>query len=583
MAYSHVPHLVIRNTTFWFRMAVPKDIFRRTGFLEFKGSLRTRDPAVAKLLARRLSGDFEQLIARLRHMEELSHEKLQALVRGYFQGLIDKGKETIACMRDDAMADFEQETALTQRDLDALRKELTSRQFRQVIKGAAMDILAGAGVEPKAVSPSGFADLYEGVLRAEIESLRIQVARLEGRPWNTSPGDPLFQGLSVENYPPLPLLPGQEPPEAIPAPQGKTLSEVQREFVALKSKGEWEEDTRKDYERVLRWLLEVIGPDCPVDKVATSHVKEFRDMLLKIPANYSKMAHLKGMSLKELVALPPGEKTLSLKTVDKYFGMQRTFFHWCVAEDYLQKVPGEKLTLPAPPPASEARYPYSPEQLNKIFSSPVYTGSKSLGRRSTPGSLIVRDGRYWIPLVALFTGARLGEIVQLLVSDIKERDGCVFFDLNQYGGEKKNFKTESSKREVPIHPGLVDLGFMGYVGALRQKAPKGPLFPDINEGTGKDFSDAFSKWYGRYVREIDAWAEKTAFHSYRHNFKNALDKGGVQVSLSYALMGHADSSVHAAYGSKPSIKQLAEAMSMVKFEVDLSHLFSESHQSTTDT
>ncbi|MBB6249516.1 site-specific integrase [Nitrospirillum iridis] len=572
MAYSHVPHLVIRNTTFWFRMAVPKDISRRTGFLEFKGSLRTRDPAVAKLLARRLSGDFEQLIARLRHMEELSHEKLQALVRGYFQGLVDKGKETIACMRDDAMADFEQETALTQRDLEALRKELASRQFRQVIKGAAMDILAGAEVEPKAVSSSGLADLYEGVLRAEIESLRIQVARLEGRPWNTSPGDPLFQGLGVESYPPLPLLPGQEPPEAVSAPKGKTLSEVQQEFVALKSKGEWEEGTRKDYERVLRLLLEVIGPDCPVDKVTTPHIRDFRDMLLKLPANYAKMAALKGKSLKELVALPAGQKTLSLKTVDKYFGMQRTFFHWCVAEDYLQKVPGEKLKLPTLPSASDARYPYSPEQLQKIFSSPVYTGSKSLGRRSTPGSLIVRDGRYWIPLVGLFTGARLGEIIQLLLSDVKERDGCSFFDLTEDDEKNQHLKTKASKREIPIHPGLVELGFMGYVNALRHKNPKIPLFPDINLGNGKNYSDAFSKWYGRYSTQVGFKKKKTAFHSFRHNFIDALEEAAIPAKIGFALVGHVDNSVHGSYGSRPSIKALAEAMEKIKFDVDLVHL-----------
>ncbi|SDX44390.1 hypothetical protein SAMN05444276_106126, partial [Paracoccus sanguinis] len=56
--------------------------------------------------------------------------------------------------------------------------------------------------------------------------------------------------------------------------------------------------------------------------------------------------------------------------------------------------------------ARDAVLPFSQEDLRRLFRSPVWTGSRSPSRRLEPGTEIIRDGLYWLPLLAAYTGAR---------------------------------------------------------------------------------------------------------------------------------------------------------------------------------
>ena len=68
---------------------------------------------------------------------------------------------------------------------------------------------------------------------------------------------------------------------------------------------------------------------------------------------------------------------------------------------------------------------------------------------------------YWIPIIALYTGMRLEEIGQLLVSDIKCKNSIWYFDVNS--SEDKQLKNKSSVRRVPIHYDLIELEFIKYM------------------------------------------------------------------------------------------------------------------------
>jgi len=65
---------------------------------------------------------------------------------------------------------------------------------------------------------------------------------------------------------------------------------------------------------------------------------------------------------------------------------------------------------------AKKRLPFSSDDLQRLFLSEAY-------RKSS----IKRASEYWIPLIALFTGARLGEIAQLHCSDIYEEQGVWVF------------------------------------------------------------------------------------------------------------------------------------------------------------
>ena len=77
---------------------------------------------------------------------------------------------------------------------------------------------------------------------------------------------------------------------------------------------------------------------------------------------------------------------------------------------------------------------------------------------------------YWVPLIALVTGARMGEIVQLERHNIqRSRNGIWYFDITDEDAHlsvdpEKKIKTAGSKRQVPIHDILLKLRFLEYVG-----------------------------------------------------------------------------------------------------------------------
>ena len=308
-----------------------------------------------------------------------------------------------------------------------------------------------------------------------------------------------------------------------------------------------------------------------MSSVDISDVKAVRDALANLPPNYMKAAATKHITVQQAISNNKSGTALSRKTQDKYFTMFRQLLIWAVDEGYIVKVPGQgvKVAGVGKSNPAERRHPYSTEQLKRIFSSPLYTGHKSEKCRHEPGQAVIRDGKFWVPLIALYSGMRMGEIVQLLVADIRQEAGVWYFDVNEGEEDEKALKTDSSKRRVPVHSVLIEAGLLGLV---KQKSAGDRIFTDIQRGNDGYFSHNFSKWYGRYSRKIGAHTSKTAFHSFRHTFKDALQRAEVQEYISKALLGHADKSVHSQYGSGPGLKVLQQAVEAVAYEIDLSFL-----------
>src|SRR6185312_3760361 len=206
-------------------------------------------------------------------------------------------------------------------------------------------------------------------------------------------------------------------------------------------------------------------------------------------------------------------------TQDKYLVMLKQLLIWAANEGYIEKVPGRGVTVAGVGKTNpaEQRNPYSAEQLVAIFKSPLYTGHRSERTRHQAGKLVLRDGKFWVPLVALFSGMRVGEIIQLSRTDVRESDGVVYFDVND--GDGKQVKTTSSKRRVPVHPTLIEMGFLKFVHSVKHG---GRIFSDIEPGQDGSFSHNFSKWWGRYSRQVGFRSPKTSFHSLRHGFRDAL-------------------------------------------------------------
>ena len=186
---------------------------------------------------------------------------------------------------------------------------------------------------------------------------------------------------------------------------------------------------------------------------------------------------------------------------------------------------------------------------------------------------------FWLPVVALFTGARQAEIAGLQVSNIQELEGVPLLFIAEIGRGKR-LKTKASERVVPIHPELVKLGLLNHVAERAQDGADAWLFPTVAPDQRRALS-AWSKWFGYYLRnQIGVGNPDKVFHSFRHSFQDALRRATPDAELRDALPGRSSrtKSVSRDYGAKYMIdrwgvRRLHETICNVRFPgLDLSRV-----------
>lgn len=559
MSRAALPHLWKRGETYWFRMALPADLVARFGRREFRLSLKTSDLRIARMRGSRLSVSFQDLIRMVRGMPELTRERINDLVRAHFEKRLSVANEIVWCSEHDDTFDKEMEIEGAAQDLKAFQRDAMASKFSSKTQKIVNELVDEAGFPTIPPANERYQYLGQMVARAEAEMRRVLIAKLSGNLKESFIIDPAFTGLRENVLPPIPGAPFD--PNDQTAPSLLTVGEAVERFKANRQNG-WVDKTRNDYERCLGWYLELVGERRPLISLTADDYREYRDMLGKLPSNASKFAEFAGKTGVQIAAAARGDQPgLATKTTNKYLGNVMSFLRWCVDESYLDKLPAPRSTMIGRSgPAKEERKPFSSEELKLIFRSPQYLGFHSKGRRHDTGSVMIKDGKYWIPLLGLFTGMRLGEIVQLAVTDIKQENGIPYIDVNDEAGGKR-LKTHSSARHVPIHPALVQLGFLDFVQDLRKgKKGEGRLFPDIKCGSDGYYSNNFSQYFGRFLKHLGLTSPKLTFHSLRHNLADSLVHAGVGDMLVKAVLGHADHSVTARYGSRPPVATLYQAI-----------------------
>lgn len=181
-------------------------------------------------------------------------------------------------------------------------------------------------------------------------------------------------------------------------------------------------------------------------------------------------------------------------------------------------------------PEEVTRVPWTDQQLQTLFSQPLHQSYAIPPEERSGGG----PAAYWIPIIGIYTGARIGELAQLRVSDITETDGIPVIRITDEG-EGQRVKTTGSRRSLPIHSELIRLGLLDYAEGLRQENPDGSLWPLLQ--TPK----LMSAWFGRYRKSIPGLEGKWLdFHSLRHTVRTRLAKAGVAEKTIDAITGHVD-------------------------------------------
>lgn len=330
------------------------------------------------------------------------------------------------------------------------------------------------------------------------------------------------------------------------------------------------ESTMASYRNQISFFEDVIkelhGKDIRILNLDPDLIREFNIILNQLPANRNAEIY-QGKSFKELASLKV--EKISSKTYHYYINVVIDFLTWCEAQGYVENTKLKTILQSSKKGVAKkgkfTKVDFDLNDLKKIFLSKHYT---------TGGFKRATD--YWLPLIALFTGARLGEICQLKVKDIKQEDGIYCFDINE-DDEGKSIKTkDSSVRIIPIHQVLLDLGFVSYVKQVKE-LNKENLF-DINYGIIRGQYHSVQKHMSSYLNKvgiISTEKKSKSFHSFRHTVRTRLTELNIPERTIDAIIGHASEA--RSIGSKmythsKLIKQKVDAIKKLEYGIDFSKI-----------
>lgn len=290
-----------------------------------------------------------------------------------------------------------------------------------------------------------------------------------------------------------------------------------------------------------------------VSEITRNTVRKLRDTLSSLPANLYKKYPDKTI---EEILLIENITPMSTTTVNKLLTLLGSVMRHSLKEGYIKDNPVEGLKFQKSKRPDEERKAYNVEDLKNIVTHLPSPADK--------------PERFWIPLIGMFSGMRLGEICGLHLEDIKQVDGVWCIDIN--GQQDKRLKTSSSKRIIPVHPYLVQKGFLTLVDTLRVKGNI-RLWPNLKRRETDGYCHAIGNWYGRFARKNVTDDPLKTFHSFRHTFADTLKQNGVQEVIIAELMGHANGCITTGrYGKRYQATLLLEDLKKLEYGVDFSEL-----------
>ena len=327
-------------------------------------------------------------------------------------------------------------------------------------------------------------------------------------------------------------------------------------------------DLRPRSERELRagvgLFTEWIG-NKPVGNYIRSDFLSFRDECLKrLPSNHNKFEKWKGKPLKEVTKKSAPDEVIQRITINNILSKVHRLFKYALIHDEITHNPSFELGIPAPKGMTRKSKSYSLDELKTLLSILEYDE--------------VRPSRFWIVLLALYQGMRANEICQLHTSDIVITEGIPCLDINEENQEvtHKSVKNDSSYRCIPIHPELIDAGFLRFVEQRRKEVKNKPslLFSDVRYTKAAGYIRKVSRWFNNTLKPKFIASEnknQRGLHSLRHSFlRQAQNQARMGIQARHELVGHyydGASDTNADYAGRLSMGILLEELSKLDYEL----------------
>lgn len=526
-------YLITISGHYYFRVRVPNDLLRVIKRKEIKKTLKTKSLKQARLLAKVLSYEAERVFTLVR-CGMLTDEQIQTIVAGFLRDTLktferDRSVEGVGIPQNEDHRDKLVRAYEIMAESD--KESLAYNRFENIEEWLD-DEIASKGISVDK-DTADYPTLARAMLKARIRFWKIEIERMKGNYDNEF--DRHEQDRVIETAAnPAQIQSDSSMSLSTEVKKQLRVSELLEEYIdTKKSQNSWKSSkTEPDMRKTINRFIWIIG-DREMSELENRGIfDEHMKKLVKLPADNATKPRYRGKAYDEVIRIgqESGDKVYAVKTVNKALSNVSTLMSYGVEMGYLTKNQAMRFEV-KDLRKNSGRKAYSSEDLQKLFTSPIYTDKIPTNK----------PHQFWIPLIGLFTGARVNEICSLYLEDIRAIDDVPCFDINENHTDK-SVKEEASERIIPIHPVLIDAGFLGYVEKAR-KLGHDRLWSRLTWTKGNGYAGAFSQWYGRYLRKHVTKDRKIVFHSFRHTFIDNLKQHEVNQQVIEALDGHKDTTM----------------------------------------
>lgn len=551
-----VSGLVKRGDVFYFRRRVPNHLLELSEKPVITRSLRTKAYVTAITRHAQVLLELDGIFTQIFDMSKLDPE----FAKTYFNQLLRQwmGEGTIP-------------PAPPSR-IDQIKKRLNNEDddFRNI---GSEHLMASAELGQKV----GYSDVTEVetignlLLRTTLEHARRSEAIQNGR-FDGSAFDPYFSTVVPSSGGVLHSPAVQTVTHSVSSPpEPPIIGDLKTTFEAFMIEVKYDLKRRYRLKRIYHIVTELFGANFKTHLIGAVEIRTIKETLASYPTNSTKSPDTRGkpMAKQIEVARKKGLDLLKPGTINTYLSSLRMWFGWCKENGYATQNPFEGAKVKTAKKNKGNRSPFEVRDLQTIFASPSFKGMHSHSQWRHSGDQLFRDMRYWVPLIAIHTGMRVSEICQLYANDVRLIDDVWCIVINEQG--EQSVKSPAALRTIPIHSNLLnDWGFEAWLNARKQIAkPRDTLFVEVSGKTKGKFAIAISRWFQDFLQHHEIKRPDLVFHSFRHTFSDLLRNADVDEATMQVILGHANGSVTAKYGSGHRLNTIRRAIEKVKipFEV----------------
>lgn len=321
--------------------------------------------------------------------------------------------------------------------------------------------------------------------------------------------------------------------------------------------------TASEFRQSVIAFTDFIG-DIPVNEITYDDVLNFRDAVASLPSRMSKAE--RKLPFTERLAAAKAAKFVDVPcvkptTVKKQVGAIQALLNLAFQQRWVKQNVGQGVAISDYVKVSQdSRLTFTEDHLQALFSSDIFCKPSAWKwhLKTTHCTL------YWIFLISLTTGARLEEIGQALLRDVKDAHRFPYIDIDDYvsaedGDASKSIKTPGSRRVIPIHSNLFALGFGDYCEGLRSSGQT-KVFPDLSTNSLSKHTHDASRRANQLIDSAVSRDSRLVFHSFRHTFIDYAREAELRGRVISQICGHAPTTVGGKYGRGVRVPKLHELL-----------------------